>query len=229
MAEAAPPANGNETPDQPVATSGGSSTIMRIAALMFLSAVVFGECLVAYLLISRSGTESPAVASSPAPTEETKTEQPKTEPAATEHGKAEAPSPSAAAPESKSKGEKGGTRGESESEDAALSSATNFEIDLEQFGVTAHQPTSNTTTRIDFHLYGIVAAKDKEEFDRLLKANHHRFREQVLVTLRSSEASDLADAGLGLIKRQILEKTNALLGKPLLKAVIVSDFSYLEQ
>ena len=47
--------------------------------------------------------------------------------------------------------------------------------------------------------------------------------------MRSAEGSDLADAGLGLIKRQILEKTNALLGKPLVKVVIISDFSYMEQ
>ena len=104
-----------------------------------------------------------------------------------------------------------------------------MEVDLEQFNVTAHQPSSNTTIRIDFHLFGVIAPSDRGEFDKLLKVNQHRFREQVLVTLRSAEGSDLADAGLGLIKRQILEKTNALLGKPLLRGVIVSDFSYMEQ
>ena len=104
-----------------------------------------------------------------------------------------------------------------------------MEVDLEQFNVTAHQPASNTTIRIDFHLFGVIAPGDKAEFEKLLKANQHRFREQVLVTLRSAEGSDLADAGLGLIKRQILEKTNALLGKPFLRGVIVSDFSYMEQ
>jgi flagellar FliL protein len=49
------------------------------------------------------------------------------------------------------------------------------------------------------------------------------------MTVRSADGTDLADAGLGLIKRQILEKTNALLGKALLRAIVVSDFSYLEQ
>jgi flagellar FliL protein len=83
--------------------------------------------------------------------------------------------------------------------------------------------------RVDFHLYGIIAGKDKDEFEKTLKAVHQRFREQVFVTVRSAESSDLADAGLGLIKRQILEKTNALLGKPLIRAAIISDFSYMEQ
>ena len=43
------------------------------------------------------------------------------------------------------------------------------------------------------------------------------------------EPADLADPGLGLIKRRILEKSNALLGKPLLRAVVFSEFSYMEQ
>ncbi len=49
------------------------------------------------------------------------------------------------------------------------------------------------------------------------------------MTHRSSDGWNVAGAGLGLIKRQILEKTNALLGKPRLRGVIVSDFSDMEQ
>ena len=75
------------------------------------------------------------------------------------------------------------------------------EVDLGQFTVTTHQPAASMTMRIDFHLNGIVAAKDKDEFEKLKKAIEFRFREQVLVTVRSAEPPDLADAGLGLIKR----------------------------
>jgi flagellar basal body-associated protein FliL len=103
------------------------------------------------------------------------------------------------------------------------------EVDMEEFSVTAFQPSTNTTVRIDFHLYGTVDAKEQEEFSALLGKNVHRFREQVIFIVRSAELQDLTDAGLGLIKRRILEKTNHTLGKPLLKAVIVSDFSFLEQ
>lgn len=103
------------------------------------------------------------------------------------------------------------------------------EVDLEEFSVTAFHPGSNTTARIDFHLYGTVDVKEQEEFAALLERNVHRFREQVIFIVRSAELQDLTDAGLGLIKRRILEKTNQTLGKPLLKAVIVSDFSFLEQ
>jgi flagellar FliL protein len=62
-----------------------------------------------------------------------------------------------------------------------------------------------------------------------MEENKHRFREQVLVTVRGAELTDLTDAGLGLMKRRILDKTNRILGKPLLRSVIFSDFAFIEQ
>jgi len=107
--------------------------------------------------------------------------------------------------------------------------ANQIEVDMEQFSVSAYQPLTNTTLRIDFHLWGVVHAENEVEFIRLKDENLNRFREQVIVTVRSASLNDLTDAGLGLLKRKILEKTNKLFGKPLLKAVIVSDFSFIEQ
>jgi len=185
---------------------------MRIAALGFVVSVVLGECVVAYLLISRT---SPSSAAAPGVAADEKAEEPKAEVKA-EHGKG-------------GSGHQGGTATTPSDGGSDPAVGDLVEIDLEQFAVTAHQPTSNTTTRIEFHLFGMISNQDKEEFERLLKASQHRFREQVLMTVRRAEATDLADAGLGLIKRQILEKTNILLGKPLLRAIVVSDFSYLEQ
>jgi flagellar basal body-associated protein FliL len=103
------------------------------------------------------------------------------------------------------------------------------EVDLGEFNVTAYQPTSNTTLRIDFHMFGTVADADKKEFLKLLEENLHRFRDQVIVTVRSSEITDLTDAGLGLVKRKILDKTNRILGKQLLQSIIFSDFAFIEQ
>ena len=114
---------------------------------------------------------------------------------------------------------------------AALDAETKnqMEVDLGQFGVTAFQPLSNTTMRIDFHLYGTISRDDEEDFMLAWEGSQHRLRDQVIVTLRSSELGDLTDAGLGLIKRRILEKTNRTLGKPYLRSVIFSDFSFIEQ
>lgn len=104
-----------------------------------------------------------------------------------------------------------------------------LEIDLGEFDVSSYQPLSNTTLRISFHLYGIVAVDDETQILDILEAKRQRMREQVLVILRSAELPDLADAALGLIKRRILEKTNRTFGEPLLREIIFSDFSFMEQ
>lgn len=103
------------------------------------------------------------------------------------------------------------------------------EVDLGQFGVTAFQPASNTTLRIDFHLYATIPHAEEEHFNEVYASTQHRVREQVIVTIRNSEIADLTDPGLGLIKRKILEKTNRLLGKAYLQNVVFSDFSFVEQ
>lgn len=103
------------------------------------------------------------------------------------------------------------------------------ETDLGEFSLTAFQPTSNTTLLIDFHLFGEIPRDAEAAFAELYGANKHRIREQVITTVRSAELADLVDPGLGLIKRQILEKSNRTLGKPLLQAIIVSDFLIVEQ
>lgn len=107
--------------------------------------------------------------------------------------------------------------------------ASEIEVDLGQFSVTSYQPISDTTIRIDLHLFGTIGREDQEVFTAAWEESQHRLRDQVIVTLRSAEQGDLTDAGLGLIKRRILEKTNRTLGKPLLRSAIFSEFSFIEQ
>ncbi len=115
-------------------------------------------------------------------------------------------------------------------EDALLpASADQVEVPLGEFAVTTFQPISNTTLRVDFHLYGTVATKDETEFFRRMEENRHRFRDQVIVTIRTADIADFTEAQLGLVRRRVLERANRVLGKPLLRGVIFSDFSFIEQ
>jgi flagellar FliL protein len=107
--------------------------------------------------------------------------------------------------------------------------AHSVEVDLEAYTVTAYQPLTNTTIRIDFHLYGTIPEEEAADFHHHFEAHKHRLREQVLLTARSSEVEDLTDAGLSLMKRRLLEKVNHALGKPMVKSVVISDFSFIEQ
>lgn len=103
------------------------------------------------------------------------------------------------------------------------------EIDLKEFGITAYRPLSESTMRIDFHLYATIRAIDQAEFEKLMENHRNRFREQVIVTVRSSDESELTDPSLGLLKRKILEKTNSILGKPMVHSIVFSEFSFVEQ
>jgi hypothetical protein len=82
---------------------------------------------------------------------------------------------------------------------------------------------------VDFELYGTVLADEEGDFFQLYEANQIRIREQILVTIRSTSVTELSEAGLGLIKRKILEKTNRALGKPLLHEAVFSKFSFIER
>ena len=121
-----------------------------------------------------------------------------------------------------------GEHGE-EGQDASGGEGGEREIDLGEFSLTAFQPASNTTLLIDFHLYGTIMGEEEHGFAEHYESNKHRIRDQVITTIRSAELADLTDPGLGLIKRQILEKTNRALGKPLLHGIVFSDFLVVEQ
>ena len=103
------------------------------------------------------------------------------------------------------------------------------EIDLGEYSLTVSQRNASTALRVDFHLVGTVANSDESEIRTLMDRHPARFREIVLYEIRNSEREDLDDPQLGLIKRRILEKSNALFGKPILTSLIFDDFSYIEQ
>ena len=103
------------------------------------------------------------------------------------------------------------------------------EVELGIYNVTRYNPSTNTTLAIDFELYGTLLAEDEGQFQHEFEQSKARIREQVLMTLHGAESADLTDAGLGLIKRRILEKTNRALGEPLLKEVLFSKFNFVER
>ena len=117
---------------------------------------------------------------------------------------------------------------EANQEDGKEEAESTVEVDLGSFTITNHRLLSEATIRTDFHLYGTVAEKERVEFDELFARNEKRFRDQVITEIRICEVNDLEDPGLGLLKRRFLEKSNALLGKPLLRSVIFADYTFVE-
>jgi flagellar FliL protein len=191
-------------PQQPAAApAGGSSMMTALKIGAFVVVVLSLECLVAFLLFP----SAPAV-----------------EAKADDHF-AEKPAAHADAHGDDHAHEADHGHAEAHDEHAAHT----VEVDLEAYTVTAYQPLTNTTIRIDFHLYGTIPEEEAADFHHHFEAHKHRLREQVLLTARSSEVEDLTDAGLKLMKRRLLEKVNQALGKPVVKSVVISDFSFIEQ
>ena len=103
------------------------------------------------------------------------------------------------------------------------------EVELGVYNITRYNPKTDTTLAIDFELYGTVLAEDASDFKHLFEHSQARVREQVMMTLHGAESADLTDAGLGLIKRRILEKTNRALGEPIIKEILFSKFNFVER
>ena len=107
--------------------------------------------------------------------------------------------------------------------------AVEVEVDLGKYNVVVHQPSSNVTVRVNFHLIATLPEEENVHFAELLAKNQHRLRDQVIFEIRNCQIEDLTDPGLALLKRRILAKSNDLLGKPVLHTVVFSDFSFIEQ
>ena len=119
------------------------------------------------------------------------------------------------------------TEGTEDSDDAKPA----VEVELGEYSITVTQPSSPTALRVDFQLVGTVKEADQASAQALLAKHIHRFRDMVLSEIRNLESTDLADPGLTLIKRRILDNSNKLIfgGKPVLKSIFFSQFSYIEQ
>lgn len=209
MAASAIPAKSAES----TTSAGRGGVLSKIIVLAFIAAVIGAECLFAYMYLSLTSAKAQAaaqgdvnVAAVGAPATDSLLAQP---------GEADSAGQDTELAEAGKKPQHAG--------------ALEKEVDLGEFNVTVLQGATNTTLMVEFHLYGTVRVEDEADFQQRYERSKQRIREQILVTVRAAELADLADPGLGLIRRQILEKSNRLLGKPLLLGVIFSDFVLIEQ
>jgi len=103
------------------------------------------------------------------------------------------------------------------------------EVSLGAYHVVTYDTDTGASLNVDFDLFATVQSNEESEFFTLFESNSHRIRDQIFITVRGTEVTDLTDPTLGLIKRKILEKTNRALGKPLLHEVVFSKFSFVER
>ena len=103
------------------------------------------------------------------------------------------------------------------------------EVDMGDQMVAQSSQAKGETIQVTFHLYGVVSEEDKEEFKTFFKGQENRIRDDIRSIVRKTKISDLSDPSLGLIKNQILETVNRRFGRPILREVVFSDYSFLER
>jgi len=118
---------------------------------------------------------------------------------------------------------------EEDSESGHDDDAKILEVKLGDFDITAFQAASNSSIRISFHLYATLNESDESTFEELQTQYEQRLRDKIIFEVRNADVADLTDPGLGLIKRRILEKSNLLFGKSILKSIVFGDFAFVDQ
>lgn len=103
------------------------------------------------------------------------------------------------------------------------------EVEIGAFNVTRFNPETDATLNVDCVIFGVILAEEEVEFLEQFAVNNSRIHEQIVMTLHAAQSADLTSAGLGLIKRQILEKTNRALGRPLLQEVVFTKINFVER
>jgi hypothetical protein len=103
------------------------------------------------------------------------------------------------------------------------------EVELLTDNITRFNPNTDTTLNVQFSIYGVVLATEEAEFLAEFATSSNRIHEQIMLTIHGADSADLANAGLGLIKRQILEKTNRTLGRPMLREVVFTKLNFVER
>jgi hypothetical protein len=205
-----PPAAPGDSPAAPAGPSRKRGKLLAAAAVALLASL---ECVVGFLYLSSSGDET-AKAEAPHADEHTA------------HADDEGHAGHAA--HDGHQDAHGDDHGSHADEDVVHGELLEVELGA-PYSLSILRPESNTTLLIDFKLYGLVRSEHQAEFAELFERSRNRIRDEVLTVVRSAEMGDFADPGLALIKRQILEKSNATLGRRLLERVGISDFTFLEQ
>lgn len=119
---------------------------------------------------------------------------------------------------------------DAETENAALAAGEETsEVELGSFNITRFDPEDDTTLNIDFTVYGVVLTAEEPDFLEAFDANMSRIQERIVMVMHGAKTSDLATAGLGLLKRDIREKTNREIGRPLLREVVFTKINFIQR
>lgn len=97
------------------------------------------------------------------------------------------------------------------------------EVEIGKFAVTQrHKPA---IFYIRFHLFAVVPDNLLDEFHRHLETYSERVRAEVRATTQKCELKKLNDPSLKWLKSELISSINHVIGEPILRDVVFSEFS----
>jgi flagellar basal body-associated protein FliL len=104
------------------------------------------------------------------------------------------------------------------------------EVHIDMFNTTNEVPGGGGPVNVNFDLWVTVAKGAQQTFkDSVNEIHKGRVRQAVVEVCRSLKRAELADPALEVMKRQIREKVNRVLGTTSVIDVIITKFSLIEQ
>ncbi len=98
--------------------------------------------------------------------------------------------------------------------------------DLGRFEIREVRPTRNETTKIDFEAYFAMSPEvSKQDFEKL-KHWKHRFRDQVIIAVRTAQTKDFHEPQLLRLRRIILFRVGRMMREALVEDVLFSEFTF---
>gem|GEM_PF-3739683 len=111
------------------------------------------------------------------------------------------------------------SRDESDEEDANQT----IEIELGAFSVKRCNKDFQNPLCIDFKLYGQIRDRQQREFCTQLARHLRRYEAMVGATVRGASDEALREPDWATLRKQIREKSNAMLGEEFLLAIVVGE------
>lgn len=101
------------------------------------------------------------------------------------------------------------------------------EIDIGEFRITLPRaPGGPEAGVVEFHAFGQVALRDREEVTKALELNGPEMRYRILLLVRSLTRKDLDEPKLQKLRDEIAKLANAALEKKLVKNVGFYSFTF---
>ena len=101
------------------------------------------------------------------------------------------------------------------------------EIDMGEFRISLPPPQGEAGAGVvEFHVFGQVTRRDREQVAKLLTQNEPEWRRRMLLLVRGLSPAELGEPKLEGLRGEIVAAANAALAKELVKSVGFYRFSF---